>query len=97
MEEEASFEPDEPALDDPLRPSATPVDDGYGIVGQIRTLAVGTERWKVFEYHSPVTKLRRLAVERAGTVTDVGALPPAWRDLSDAELQVLLAGNRSGF
>jgi hypothetical protein len=96
MEDDPHFElidPIEPVLDDPLRPSPTPIDDGYGIVGLIRAIAVGEDRWKVFEYHSPVTGLRRLAVERAGIVTEVGALPQAWRELSDAELIVLLAGH----
>jgi hypothetical protein len=93
MEDDSPFEPIEPVLEDPPRPSPTPIDDGYGIVGQIRTVAAGPDRWKVFEYHSPVSGLRRLAVERAGAVTDVGALPPAWRELSDAELLMLLAGH----
>jgi hypothetical protein len=68
-------------------------DDGFGLIGDLRTFTLDGTSWRAFEYLSPVTRdPRKLLVVASddGAYFEMMTFPVTWRLLSPAELVALL-------
>ena len=69
-----------------MRQFPTP-DDGFGLIGDVRTFILDAIEWRAFEYVSPaLPHERRLIVLTQDIYHSAAAFPPDWRTLPPREL-----------
>jgi hypothetical protein len=65
-------------------------DEGFGLIGDIRTFILDGVEWRAFEYVSPVVPHeRQLIVLNPRTYHGTSIFPSYWRDLAPVELMAL--------
>jgi len=67
-------------------------DDGFGVIGDIRTFWLGSAEWRVFEYRSPVPPhLKTLIVLNPTDHHSIARYPDQWRTMEPSFLLAQLA------